>query len=319
VTGEALPEGPRPIPSYAIYQRRSPAIGQGRVLLVLSQPETADILLRFAAAIARYSNYELECLEIIGIPRHKLPAETPVQSRAEEQILDRAMQLGRSWGLAVHTQIRVAHDPTQAMLEVIEQRHIRLLLLDWADSALPWAGRFGTGLESALRDLPCDLLLVRPSAALRRPVAAAPCTPAASAEVLVRLTQLNRWLIPVGGGPHAQAALELLPALVSLSRDPDLCLCQVYPPTDEQQDTALLRANAALLEQSLPQRVRPLMLCAPSVAEALIDVAENQQCDVIVLGASEAGLVQQALKGNIPGAIARHFNGTILLVRKAGG
>jgi CIC family chloride channel protein len=38
---------------------------------------------------------------------------------------------------------------------------------------------------------------------------------------------------------------------------------------------------------------------------------------VIVLGASREGLLQQAIKGNIPEAIARYGDRTVILVRGA--
>ncbi|MCY7393576.1 MAG: universal stress protein, partial [Leptolyngbyaceae cyanobacterium CAN_BIN12] len=49
----------------------------------------------------------------------------------------------------------------------------------------------------------------------------------------------------------------------------------------------------------------------------VVDMAQNDQCDVIVLGASREGLLQQAIQGNIPEAIARNCDCTVILVRKA--
>jgi len=53
--------------------------------------------------------------------------------------------------------------------------------------------------------------------------------------------------------------------------------------------------------------------------EAVVDMAEKNQCDVIVLGASREGLLQQAIQGNIPESIARDSKCTVILVRKATG
>jgi CIC family chloride channel protein len=46
-------------------------------------------------------------------------------------------------------------------------------------------------------------------------------------------------------------------------------------------------------------------------------LAQKDQCDVIVLGASREGMLQQAIKGNIPEAIARGCDCTVMLVRSA--
>jgi CIC family chloride channel protein len=53
------------------------------------------------------------------------------------------------------------------------------------------------------------------------------------------------------------------------------------------------------------------------VPEAIIELAQKKQCDVIILGASREGLLKQVMHGNIPEAIARNSNCTVILVRGA--
>lgn len=60
-----------------------------------------------------------------------------------------------------------------------------------------------------------------------------------------------------------------------------------------------------------------MSVCAASVPDAVIDLAEKDQFDVIVLGASREGFLKQAIAGNIPEAIASHVNSTVILVRGA--
>jgi CIC family chloride channel protein len=56
---------------------------------------------------------------------------------------------------------------------------------------------------------------------------------------------------------------------------------------------------------------------ANSVSESIIEYAENDHSDVIVLGASRENLLQQTINGNIPAAIARKSSCTLILVRTA--
>lgn len=58
-----------------------------------------------------------------------------------------------------------------------------------------------------------------------------------------------------------------------------------------------------------------LPVCGKSVSEAVVDLANKNQCDIIVLGATGQGLLQQAIQGNIPAEIARHSPCTVVLVR----
>ncbi|NEQ80593.1 MAG: universal stress protein, partial [Moorea sp. SIO2I5] len=51
--------------------------------------------------------------------------------------------------------------------------------------------------------------------------------------------------------------------------------------------------------------------------DALIRLAKAQKYDVVVIGASREGLLEQAIHGNIPEAIARGVDSTVILVREA--
>jgi CIC family chloride channel protein len=46
-----------------------------------------------------------------------------------------------------------------------------------------------------------------------------------------------------------------------------------------------------------------------------MDIAEKEESDVILLGASRENLMQRALRGNIPEAIARQNERITILVR----
>jgi len=307
--------GPKPEPSYGVYQTRSPATGKGRLLLPLSNPQTAQGLLKLALAIAQAENYEIECLQVIPIPRHCAPAETAIDTRASRRLLRHAVRQGQTWKVPVHTQIRVAHSTAQALLEVVKERQIDLLLMGWKGSTSTPGRIFGDVVDTAIRQADCDVLLVKMARELIE--SGSVPSPDSPRPPLMHLMQLNRWLVPVAGGPNSQHALQLLPALVSLSRAPEICLCQVFPPASQDYNIDLLEQDATLLRQQTSTPVTILPVCAESVAAAVIDMAQKDQCDVIVVGASREGLLQQAIHGNIPEAIARNCDCTVILVRKA--
>ncbi|HEY9710063.1 MAG TPA: chloride channel protein, partial [Oculatellaceae cyanobacterium] len=97
LSGEIDQVGPHPEPSYVVYQTRAPAVGQGRLLVPLANPQTAPVLLQLAATIARDRNYEIECLQVIPIPRHNNPAQTAVSTTKSRRLLRLAEKLGRDW------------------------------------------------------------------------------------------------------------------------------------------------------------------------------------------------------------------------------
>jgi CIC family chloride channel protein len=315
--GEPGTIGPRAEPSYVVYQTRSPATGKGRLLVPLSNPQTADALMKLALAIAQERQYEIECLQVVVVPRHSSPAETPVNTTMSRRLLTHAVRQAQAWQIPIHTQIRTTHSVAQAILETVKDRHINMLLMGWKGSTSTPGRIFGDVVDTAIRQAGCDVVLVKFGQLLAQAAPLNGDSSQASVQALLRLVRLNHWLVPIAGGPNSRYAIDLLPALVSLSQQPEIRLCQVFHPSDDTHDASILAENAARLRQQLDYPVITLPVCAKSVSEAVIDMAQKEQCDVIVLGASREGMLQQAIHGNIPEAIARNCNCTVILVRKA--
>jgi chloride channel protein, CIC family len=310
---------PRPNPSYVVYQTRSPATGKGRLLVPLSNPHTSDVLLQLAASIAKQYDYELECLCVIVISHASSPAETPVDIDFSHQLLARATAQGKIQGISVHTQIRVAHDPATTILETIKERHIDLLCMGWQGKTSRPDRIFGNTVDTAIRQAPCPVVLVKLGKNLQAISKASSSgqfpTPNIAVEDLLRKVQLNRWLVPIAGGPNMQYGLKLLPALMSLSRDPEIHLCQFFDSSNPQPDLQTLNAAADLVRQKLSVPTTTMLIYSDDIAARTIDLAVEQQCDVIFLGASREGLLQQTIQGNIPESIARGSDCTVVVVR----
>lgn len=312
LSGVADQLGPHPEPSYGVYQTRAPATGRGRLLVPLANPQTAAVLLQLAAAIARHYDYEIECLQVIPVPRHNNPAQTAVKTTRSRRLLRMAEKLGRDWEIPVHTQIRVAHDTAQAILETLKERHISLTLMGWKGSPPASPDRvFGNIVDTLIHQAPGDLVLVKLG---YREAVLSDGTMAVSCPLPIAW---NRWLVPIAGGPNSSYALQLLPSLIAQGSVPLIQVAQVFAPSTLASDTALLEKSARFLRDRLACPVAAIPLRANSVSEAVIQLAHAEHCDVVVLGASREGLLQQVVKGNIPEAIARGVNSTVILVRGA--
>jgi CIC family chloride channel protein len=303
LNGENAP-GPGPEPSYVVYQTRSPNIGRGRLLVTVANPETAATLLQMAAAIARDRHYEIECVQIILVSRHSSPSETPVRTAKSRRLLRQAEVLAKKWQIPLHTQIRVAHDVAQAILETINERHIDLILMGWKGNTSTPGRIFGTVVDSIIRQATCEVVLVK----------------LGSQESKVNTQHsFHRWLVPMAGGPNARLAIKLLPALVTLGINPQIRLTRVFKPSELEPDmTVLEQAIRQLIRQrKLSSTVVALPVKADSVSEGIINLVKTEGYDVVVLGASREGLLQQAIQGNIPEAIASGVDSTVILVRGA--
>jgi CIC family chloride channel protein len=252
-----------------------------------------------AAAIARDRHYEIECVQVILVSRHSSPSETSVRTAKSRRLLRQAEVLAKKWHIPLHTQIRVAHDSAQAILETINEHHIDLILMGWKGNTSTPGRIFGNVVDTIIRQATCDVVLVK---------LGSPSKP-----------QFNRWLVPMAGGPNARLAIKLLPALVTLGDNPQICLTRVFKPLEFKPDmTVIEQAIRQLMRRrQLSSTVFATPVQADSVAEGVINLVENEGFDVVVLGASREGLLQQAIQGNIPEAIASSVNSTVILVRGA--
>jgi chloride channel protein, CIC family len=300
ISGERQQLAPRQQPSYPIYQTRSPATGEGRILVPLANPDTMAGLLQIAAAIGKAERYELELLQVISVPRHCHPMQTPVRSTLSRRLLRQAQALTQRLPISVHTQIRVGTDVASAILDTIQDRHIDLLIMGWDGQSSGNDIIFGTVVDTIIQEAPCDLLLVK-----------FPAKP--------QPLRFQRWLIPLGGGANAQRALDLLPGLTQLAhaeQQLQIRLCQVFPCAQPSPDTTLLDHHVQRLKPKFEDAISQISLCSESVAEAIIDLARAEQDDVIMLGASQSSLLQQMVRGNIPATIAQKSDCTIILAKE---
>ncbi|MDZ8050910.1 MAG: chloride channel protein [Aulosira sp. ZfuVER01] len=304
--------GPQPEPSYVVYQTRAPNIGRGRLLVTVANPETAGTLLQMAAAIARDRHYEIECVQVILVSRHSSPTETQVRTAKSRRLLRQAEVLAKKWDIPLHTQIRVAHDVAQAILEAINERHIDLILMGWKGNTSTPGRIFGTVVDTIIRQATCDVVLVKLGNSQESTV---------KSQLSTLNTQhtFNRWLVPMAGGPNARMAIKLLPALVTLGKDPQIRLTRVFKPSELAPDmTVLEQAIRHLIRRrKLSSTVFASPVKADSVSQGVINLVKSEGYDVVVLGASREGLLQQAIQGNIPEAIASGVESTVILVRGA--
>jgi chloride channel protein, CIC family len=290
-------------PSYVVYQTRDPEIGLGRLLVPISNPSTAEALCKIACAIAQENHYEIECVQIILIPRHQSTAETPVSTLASRQLMDQVSRIAQMQEIPIHTQIRVAHDVAEAILETIAERHIDLLVMGWLGINPKPGFIFGSVVDNLIRQAPCSMALVKfPTEQVIKDLPIA----------------FDRWLLPSAGGPNSRHAMKLLPALLSLADQPEVILCNVMTQeaatTHEHRD---LDRTIKVLQKRIDAPIQPIQQVHESIADAILELAIAKECDVIMLGATRMGLLQQVMQGNIPEAIARQSQCTVILIRNA--
>ena len=290
-------------PSYIVYRTRSPATGKGRILLPLANPEHVESLIAIAGAIAKYHQYEIECLRVVHVPQHIYPAQARVTTHEEREVMQKLEGWGKATGIPIHTQIRIATDISEAILETITREHIDLLLMGWKGKTSGIETIFSNVVDSLIRQAPCDLMLVKLGSAAH----------AFPQQLRLR----HKWLIPTTGGDRINKLLSILPALANLGQiPPKIQICQISP-SEQTQPSADFKRAAEAVNQIVSCPVFPLLLTNHSVSQAVIELTQQRRYGLVILGASNEGLLRNAVKGNIPEAIARYSNSTVIIFRQS--
>lgn len=290
--------------AYTIYQTRSVQTGKGRILLPLANPQTAPSLFKIAAAIATHYDYEIECVEIIRIPKHNSPQQTRVNPLQSRSLMQRAEKWGRRSKILVHTRVCIATDIAEAMLEIIAEGNIELMLVGWKGNTSTPGAIFGDLADVLIRQVSCDLVMVK----LGQYPYSYPHD----------LKKPGTWLIPYSGGPNATKALELLPSLSDLyppNAEPTILLSQVFG--GKQSDFIYLEKGKNAIQEQLDLSVNTIPVVSNSVAQAIINLAEEKQPQLVILGASNDSLLKQAINGSVTEAIAQNVKTTVIMVRSA--
>jgi len=112
--------------------------------------------------------------------------------------------------------------------------------------------------------------------------------------------------------------MKILPGLVNLyhiAQSPQINLCQIYLPTEEKTRFKDVTKLARAIADKTNTEVQATPLCAHSVPEAVINICKAESYNLVILSASNEGLLHHGVWGNIPEAIASKLETTVLIIR----
>ncbi|HEY63493.1 MAG TPA: DUF389 domain-containing protein [Caldilineae bacterium] len=177
--------------------------------------------------------------------------------------------------------LRQMKAPGQDLAHLVNQKPPDLLVIGWRGE--PKRGRYllGRTLDPVLRNVLCDVAVVRSDFA-RTP---------------------RNVLVPTAGGPNAARALEIA---LSLGSDVQITALYVAQRSLGQPEVILgrerLRAAVAPWEgQSLIQR---RVVQAHDIVRGILGEANSGRYDLLLIGASNESAVDRALFGNVPQTVA---------------
>jgi glucosyl-3-phosphoglycerate synthase len=267
-----------------------------RILIPVANPATAEELIHIAAGLVDPVNGELTALGIVEVPEGMPLSEGATRARHARRLLQRVLDYAPE-GAPVHPIVRIGRRAAEGIVEAAAEGEAELILFGWGGrSAGHETGRapLSPTIDVVVGEAPCDIAVVKQRGALK----------------------VERVLVPVRGGPHAELALRFADKLARY-HEAELVVMHLVPPGITLAIRAQAeRALAAFIKQGAGGRGTPLLREASNVRNAILREAEN--ADIVVMGASVAatpGGDGGSLFGTLPEAVAQRATSTVVVVK----
>ncbi len=269
-----------------------------QVLIPVANEAQARMLGILGAAIAREHNGELLALHVVRVPVQLSMSDGRMFLREGKPILEEVIRQAREVDVPVHTMIRLDRHTGRAIINTARERDVDLMILGWPGYSGSPQNAFGSVIDLAAENPPCDLAVVR----------------------FRKKQEPRRILVPTAGGGNTRLAISLA---IDQSRrftartgeDSEVTLLHVCVPATSGPDVQA-RAYELLhnLSSAYKHRLEVKVLLADDVVDGIVEEAANH--NLLVVGATDEGLFGQVLFGTIPERVTLRAPVTVMMVKR---
>lgn len=267
------------------------------VMVPVSDIGQAHSLGQLGTLFASVHDGELFAMNVVRVPKAITMSEGQVFLRQGRGVLDAAIEEGQHHSVPVRTMIRLGRHVGQTIMDTARQRKSNLMILGWPGYTHSQKAAFGTIIDLIGQNPPSDVAVVRFSRSWQAP---------------------TRILIPSrGAGPNAQLAFSLARDISTFyarqGHDVQIQALHVKTP-GYTGDFDLFWAQVETLGKKMGLSIEAVEVSANSVVEGI--VSASQEVDLLIMGASEQGILQQRLFGNIPEQVMQQSPATIIMCKR---
>jgi uncharacterized hydrophobic protein (TIGR00271 family) len=264
-----------------------------RVLVPVANPATADALIGAGGALARAHEGEILVLQVVVVPEQTSLLSGRRTARQRRSLLDQAVDRAEAAGVPVHSIVRIAHSPVEAILDTANEENCDLILMGWRGEPNGQSYDLGPVIDPVVTQASCDVAVLKGQ--IPEP--------------------LECILVPTAGGPHAPLALQIG---LDLAADPEAEVIAMNmvrgPVTADARREAQSNIDQTLEGIEDVTRVSPRIVSVDDVKQGILE--EAARCDLLMLGASEEGVLDQITFGGLPEDIARTSTRPVILVKR---
>ncbi len=261
-----------------------------KIILGIDTKNDVLPLMNTALPIAKEKDGEIFVTHVIP-----LPPQTPLNVgkqflKERKNLLKEADEMGDRYNVPVSFNIRVSREIYHGLLDSVVEYKGNALLLG-SGAATRREKLLGSVLDPLVQEAPCDVGVLK----------------------IKKDTKIKKILLPTAGGPNAKLAFEW-GSWIAQQNKGTLTLLSIV--SDERK---IKRGQSCLLEtkktvEHETKRVEEKIVYGTDILKTILK--ESKGYDMILIGASKAGLWQRIRFGTIPEKLTRRSPVSVLVVRK---
>jgi uncharacterized hydrophobic protein (TIGR00271 family) len=247
-------------------------------------------MLRTAGRLALFQGGTVQVLQVIVIPE-PIPLEMGHRrASASREILEKTLAIANEEKLPIQITTRAARSTAQGILDTANEEKPDLIVLGWGNPDPTQRFSLGQIADAVLQDAPCNVVIVRGE----------------------HIEHIQRILVPTSGGPHAQVATQLATLLMkALQAQVTLLNVQSQVISAEQMEENRRKMIETIKDLDIKPPPEQKFVTATSIAAGIIQEAQNY--DIVLLGVSDANLLDRLVFGSIPLQVAERVPQTALV------
>lgn len=264
-----------------------------RILVPIANPETAESLLHLAGTLVRPEGGKVIALRVITVPNQLPLSDGSIKAEADRMLLDRAIDQATKEEFRVQIMTRVSRSIAEGILDTAREEDVDQILVGWSGGKTRSLSKsMGPVLDPIVKDAPCDVLIVNG----------------------FNWKAIKSILVPTAGGPNSPIGARLAS---TFSKSTGAKVTGLYVQIG-RASTSRMTENRRILADTfseLDYKNQPELkvIIANSASAGILKEAENH--DLVIIGASEQGFIDQFAFGSIPQRIASQAPKSSVMVK----
>ncbi|MHC5037741.1 MAG: amino acid permease [Planctomycetota bacterium] len=272
----------------------TPPHGEYRVMIPVANPENALNLVRTAFKTCQAKHAWVELLHMVPVPDQvPLTDASRYMRQGREGIVEAMLYLAPRF--PVSSTLRYCRNIARGIVSAVREKHIDLLLMGWHGSRATSEFFLGSTLDSVIERSPCNVVIIKDAGEHK----------------------FHRILVPVAGGPNSAFALEIA-TIVAEDDDCEIVVFFVDAGREDIDLNVFIENQKDRLDVPV-ERIRTKTVQSANVLEAILEEAESQPYDLVVVGATRESLLSQVMRDTIPNQVARACKKPFIMVKAEGG